>query len=85
MVLYTVEKIVEKASDNLDIDEYGEPVNHGWRQYRVSLGDSSHEDILIYNQFLAHLEKQHQNDIKLKVHSESSGHSGKFLMIVEWK
>jgi hypothetical protein len=63
-------KIVEEVSDNFDIDENGEPFNDGWRQYCVSLGDGSHEDILTYNQILAHLEKQSKDDIKRELHGE---------------
>jgi hypothetical protein len=36
----------------------------------VSVGDGSPEDILTYNQILAHLEKQHQDDIKRELHGE---------------
>ena len=62
-------KIVE-VTDNFDIDENGEPLKDGWRQYHVSLGDGSREDIITYDQILAHLEKQHQDDIKRKLHDE---------------
>jgi hypothetical protein len=48
-------KVVEEVTDNLSIHENSKAVNNGWRHYCVSLVDGSYEDILRYNQILAHL------------------------------
>jgi uncharacterized protein YktA (UPF0223 family) len=62
-------KVVEEVTDNLVIDDNGEPMNDCWRQYRVLLGGGSCEEISTYNQILAHLEKQYQDDINCEVYT----------------